>query len=269
MKLTPIVLPESLRPVECGPLVRLGADRDGGYVIPERCIEAADVLLSFGLSANWEFEKALLARKRAAGRELAIHAYDHTVSARSLLVFRLKSLIHLAMRRDAAFWRAFRRAAGYSSFFNGTIATHFEEMVSWRDGYRESSIAKILSRIGEEQKVFLSMDIEGSEYRVADDLIRASSRFVGMGVEFHDLDILRSRFFEIHSGLSKEFAVAHLHVNNVMGLGPDGFPNLLEITYIHRSLIDSCSKFSDVSLPMAGLDMANVESRPDFSISFE
>lgn len=269
MEAITVRLPRALRPFDAGPLVRLGQVRDGGYVVPTACIENADFLLSFGLSANWEFEKSFRRARAESGRQLQIHAYDHTVNARRLLLYRLKSLIHLGATRDGKYWRAFRMAGGYGKFFDKERATHFEEMVSWRDGPQESSIGTIMGRIDSSRRIFLSMDIEGHEYRVARDLIRYADRFVGLGIEFHDLDILRTNFGEIHEGLSRNFAVAHLHINNVMGLGPDGFPNVLEITYIHRSLLKGDPAMSTSSYPLNGLDMANVLDRPDYQVVFE
>ena len=113
------------------------------------------------------------------------------------------------------------------------------------------------------------MDIEGYEYRVAGDLLAFADRFAGLAIEFHDLDILRERFMAIHESLARDFAVAHLHVNNVPGLGRDGLPVILEMTYIHRSLLEAEPRPSPREYPVHGLDMANVAELPDFQLAFE
>lgn len=264
-----VKLPEMLRPQPFGDLIRLGHARDGGYVIPRRCLLATDVLLSFGLSANWEFEKDFRRARESLGKPLLIHAYDHTINATKLGRYRLKALLHLIASRDPKHWKAWRMAGGYRRFFDGVGAVHFEEMVTWCDGPGKASVDAIMSRIDRSSGVFLSMDIEGHEYRVAGDLIRHADRFVGMAIEFHDLDILRDRFMGIHELLLGPFALAHVHVNNVLGLGREGFPNILEMTYVARRLVRHDERAAERSYPVEGLDMANVPGRPDFQIAFE
>jgi hypothetical protein len=263
-----VVLPRALQPVECGELVRLGADRDGGYVVPRAAIGAADVLLSFGLSANWEFEKAFLAARRAQGRELLIHAYDHTVDARSLRVYRLKSLAHFLRTGRRDFWDAARRAGGYRAFFDGRRATHFKERVARDSGPGRVSLDAIMERIPAGMRAFLSMDIEGDEYRVGDALPKHAARFGGIGVEFHDLDLQWDRFIAIHEALAASFVVAHVHINNVQGLGPGGRPILLEVTYLARSLAPGAAIASTRQYPLSGLDHANAADLPDFRLEF-
>ena len=43
------------------PLKRSGVGRDGGYVGPHESITDGDLILSFGLSYEWSFEKAIAA----------------------------------------------------------------------------------------------------------------------------------------------------------------------------------------------------------------
>jgi hypothetical protein len=261
-----IELPVSLRPVELRDLVRLGQVHDGGYVLPQDCIDQADALLSFGLSANWEFEKAFLRATR--NKEIEVHAYDHTVSAAYLRNYRLKSMARFFLTGQRKFLTAFRMAGGYAAFFDGKNAIHFIEKVSWKDGDGESSIRKIMGRLHRNKHIFLNMDIEGYEFRVTDGLLEYSDRFTGMGIEFHDLDILRRNFWELHEKILEYFVVAHIHVNNVAGLGPDGFPNILEMTYMHRRLLGSQPRASTRSYPLEGLDMPNAIDREDYTLLF-
>jgi len=247
-------------------LIRLGQVCDGGYVLPHVCIEQADVLLSFGLSANWEFEKAFRNVKKKETADICV--YDHTVDAGYLRKYRLKSLARYFLNRERKYWTAFRMASGYETFFNGRNATHYVEKVSWKDGPGESSVETIMSRIRKDKKVYLNMDIEGSEYRITGDLMKYADRFTGMAIEFHALDILRRNFWELHEAILKHFAIAHLHVNNVAGLGPDGFPNILEVTYVNLGCLMHKPQASKKSYPLAGLDMPNTMDREDYSLSF-
>ena len=51
--------PKFLKPyfVKIEELVRLGSIDDGGYVLPVKDIKSSDVLISLGISDNWDFEK--------------------------------------------------------------------------------------------------------------------------------------------------------------------------------------------------------------------
>ena len=54
-----ITLPGCLEPQQEFPLIRIGSDRDGGYLVDQRLLGSD--LLSFGISGDWQFEKDWLA----------------------------------------------------------------------------------------------------------------------------------------------------------------------------------------------------------------
>ena len=260
-------VPEYLRPVRATGLVRLGDVLDGGYVLSEDALLAADCLVSMGVSTNWEFEKAFLAGRSASGRRLLIHAYDHTVDAGQLRLFRLKQLARYGLSRDPRYLRYWRMASGFRTFFDGRTATHFKQRV-WRDDTQGSaSIQTIMTRVPDHMQVFVKMDIEGAEYRVLADLAARSERMVGLVIEFHDLDILRPAFESLHERLAVDYEVSHVHVNNAGGLGPDGFPNILEITYEHKRLAGPKAS-QPARYPLPGVDKPNCLELPDFELQF-
>src|SRR5690606_25530335 len=75
MPVMPRIDTAALRPADCPNLRRIGSLHDGGYVVPLVALERASVLLSFGLSVDWNFERAAL----ELNPRLTLHAYDHTV----------------------------------------------------------------------------------------------------------------------------------------------------------------------------------------------
>ena len=50
-------IPSSLFPNSDYKLIRLGSLKDGGFLVCEKDIEESEMLISFGLGINWEFEK--------------------------------------------------------------------------------------------------------------------------------------------------------------------------------------------------------------------
>jgi hypothetical protein len=261
-------LPKSLRPARSSGLIRLGDVLDGGYVVSKDALLASDFLLSFGISTNWEFEKAFVQQRKLLGRDLEIHAYDHTVDAASLRIHRLKQLARYGLSLDPKHLASWKMAGGFRTFFDGRRAKHFKQKVWWEDGDGCVGVRTIMDRVPSGRRIFVKMDIEGSEYRVAGDLARFADRIVGMVVEFHDLDILRSNFELLHRQLTGHYDVAHIHANSVGGLGPDAFPNILEITYEQKGLGVSPAAVSNEEYPLAGLDKPNALDRPEYRVVF-
>ena len=96
-----MLLPASLaylRPRTYDGMVRVGSAHDGGYLMPEAALAGAQMLLSFGLWVNWEFEAHL--RRLRPG--LPVHVYDHTVDARLFAQRMAGAALRLARRCD---WR--------------------------------------------------------------------------------------------------------------------------------------------------------------------
>src|SRR5262245_49412372 len=54
-----------LRPHDAGPLIRVGRDEDGGYVVPVAAVENTRLLLGIGINDDWSFEEAFAARNPA------------------------------------------------------------------------------------------------------------------------------------------------------------------------------------------------------------
>ena len=45
-----------LKPIKNTNLIRLGRDRDGGYIIDERIVKNTNYLVTFGMGPDWSFE---------------------------------------------------------------------------------------------------------------------------------------------------------------------------------------------------------------------
>ena len=53
------MFPREFKPIfiENSELARLGSIDDGGYVVPKQTILSSELLVSLGISDNWDFEK--------------------------------------------------------------------------------------------------------------------------------------------------------------------------------------------------------------------
>lgn len=240
--------------------IRVGSKYDGGYVISKTDLQDSDCLLSFGVSDDWSFEKEF----SELNPKVHIHAYDYSVSIFVFIRMSLGAIPRILLRKIDMyeFVRRVSLPFRYFWFFKGDIV-HFREKVT-SPAYQklDVSIDAIFSRI-ESNLIFLKMDIEGSEYRVLEEIVSYSERVIGMVIEFHDIDFLEDKFLECLTNLSTRYDIIHVHGNNY---GPFStikkFPNVVEITFSRRG---SHENETDVLFsPTSGLDAPNNPKAEDY-----
>jgi hypothetical protein len=197
----------SLRPRECGrPLIRIGADGDGGYLIPDD-LDGIEYCFSPGVNTTAVFEEQL------AARNISSFLADYSVSGPPQI------------RPEFVFDR---------KYIGATNSDTFMTLNSWKDKYLA----------GYSRDLILQMDIEGCEYEsilsVSDEIL---SLFRIIVVEMHWLDRLFDPFaFRIMNAFFKKllgkFYVVHLHPNNCGGCVKKDdleIPHVMEMTfYNHR-----------------------------------
>jgi len=253
-----------LNPYVVDDLARYGNQRDGGYLLPASVVAQIDAVLSFGLSTDWSLEHDL----SAGHPDRIIHVYDHTVGARS---FRrsLKNAFFkfLGGRTSLADLRArYQTDAGYRQFFTGNRVHYRERVFNRRDNANDATLALAFERLGGARNVFLKMDIEGGEYRVIPQISRFADRIAAIAIEFHDTDPLRPVFEAQVQALRDQFAIIHVHGNNIAGVAADGLPDALEVTFLNRRFAPS-ERQRD-RLPVPGLDLPNDPLRPELVLRF-
>lgn len=252
-----------LRPVECASLVRVGGANDGGYVVPLEAVKAAGALLSFGLSHDWTFERDFERYNPRAD----IHCYDHTVSLLTTLPYSIGQFARFIVRRKVRYLRKTLAWFDYLSFFRGKNV-HFRKRI-WRDHSDGSAtISDAFGRLAVNSPAFVKMDIEGSEYRVIDDLLERPQDIAAMTIEFHEVDIVPHLFNATIAKISRHFYVVHIHGNNMGGLAPFHFPISPEITFLSKSFFESPPAPSCLKYPVAGLDRPNHPDLPEFGFEF-
>lgn len=215
------MLPASWKPTATGNLERLGSADDGGYVVAGPAVTASRLLISMGLSDNWDFEAVF--RAHSGARVICL---DHTVTPRFWLKQAVASVVRLRPRLT--------RYLAYRRFFSTPGVEHRRLCVGY-DRPGGISLATLIA--GEPAKsVFLKADIEGSEYRILDDIVRYADRLTGIAIEFHDIDLHRERIDDLLRRLP-DFAVIALAANNFGGVDPNGDPLVIEMTIVRRDFL--------------------------------
>src|SRR5574338_47002 len=264
--MSPLPLPRELdllAPTIVDDLVRVGNRNDGGYVVPAKTISMVDTLVSMGINDDWQFEEDMLRRKQG----LKLHAYDHTISKRIFLRNAALSAVNVILLRArvAELRRRARLYNGYRKFFVGQ-AVHFQQRVhDPRHLAMDVDIDGVFERIRSD-RIFLKVDIEGSEYRIVSPLLRYHARIVCMAIECHDTDPRRLVFLSAVRAIQEHFELVHLHGNNYEPVGSDGLPEALELTFLRRDLCRGLGKRT--SLPVPLLDQPNDSYAADYEMTF-
>lgn len=224
-----------LRPFETNhPLVRIGGERDGGYLLPDD-LEGVEHCFSPGVSTTATFEEALL------DRGIRSFLADASVEGPP------------ATLRDYVFDKRF-------------LGTVEDETFITLSGWLESR-APLANR-----DLLLQMDIEGAEYGVLLETPReVLKRFRIMVIEFHFLDqllnhsvfpLLRDAFLKA----LRDFTVVHIHPNNYRGASRRGsctVPDLLEFTFLRNDRVAGRRPARTFPHP---LDRKNVAGRDDLAL---
>jgi hypothetical protein len=215
------------------PLIRLGGETDGGYLLPD---DLAGLVACFspGVADNSNFEFDM------ARRGIPCFMADFSVDG--------PAIQHPLFRFD-------------KKFLGPADAGVHMRLETWVNKYVPGT-----------SDLILQMDIEGAEYGVIMDTPRETlRRFRILAMEFHGLHALCDKFgFElIHLSFMKllqDFEVVHLHPNNCavpVRLGPYAIPPVMEITFLRRDRIASRAPASLFPHP---LDRSSYAGRGDYAL---
>ena len=102
--------------------------------------------------------------------------------------------------------------------------------------------------------VFLKIDIEGSEYRILDQLIENQKKINGLVIEFHDCDLHFDRINRFIQ--SFELDLVHIHVNNYSYINYLSNPAVIELTFCKKKYSYSVD-FKKVEFPNKKFDAPN------------
>ncbi|ANE82194.1 hypothetical protein A7U43_25670 [Mycobacterium adipatum] len=242
-------LPKWLQPSGQFDLVRLGRDRDGGYLVDARDVAEAEALVSLGVNDDWSFEEDFLKRNN-----VPIHAFDGTID-RNILGKRLVKTI--LSRKDVKHkLKAWRE---YDRFFSGSTR-HYKTMVGLDSSPGFVTLRHILNEYTS-GRVFLKIDIEGWEYRLLGDLLAEADRICGLMIEIHNVDLHEERLKDFVEKLP--LRVAHVHRNTFAPVSDTGIPLVLEVTFTPQAPVS----YKSVTLPHE-LDRPSAPSHEPSEIRF-
>jgi hypothetical protein len=256
------MLPRIFKPINEYDLIRLGKDNDGGYLVEKNSLSDAKSLISMGLGYDWSFEKDFLSVK-----DCAIHCYDPTIkystikkfSRRSIInLFKIKNLLNKDLLKDTI--NNIFLYNSYKKFFKKKVV-HYESSIGI--GRDKINFSEIMNSI-KFYPVFLKIDIEGSEYRILESILKYQDKISGMVIEFHNFDLHKN----LISDFLKKFnlSLCHIHGQNPSGtdyLDVNNDPTQIEMTFSNsKKILSNNPKIPNI------LDQPADSRFPDIELNF-
>lgn len=242
-------------------------------MVPGWVVESTDAILTLGIGQEWTFEEDVHRMRPGA----AIVGADHTVHAASirwsLIQARIKHGLNRLLGRAAKASRYAARVDRYQSYLRLFEApnVHVERAVGCVASPTTVTIDELFDRIESDRphRVLVSMDIEGSEYEVIGDLLEHHDAINMIVAEFHHIGRQLDAFERSITEARRSFEIVHVHGNNCAPYNHDlDMPEVLEVTFVHRSLMPAGSPYSSDERPLPGLDMPNNPALPDYALRF-
>lgn len=235
-----------LKPKKKVDLVRVGRKNDGGYLVAKKSLVNSKNLISYGINDDWSFEKDFLRKNK----KVNLKAVDDNLS----FTFLLKRLVMnffwiFSLRKKSNFLYSIYNLIDYLFSFNKHI---IKKTVFYGD---TKNISTNLNDI------FFKIDIEGSEYRVLNELLEIQDKIEGLVIEFHYVDILSEKIVEFINNFDLE--LVHIHPNNYGKKDFLGDPVSIELTFARNfDIIDG-----EVEIPNE-LDMKNNPDADEIILKF-
>ena len=176
-------------------------------------------MVSLGISDDWSFESHF-----AEIKDVYVYAFDASLDLR----FWAKRVITETIKNPLNFY-AIRKLTSYKKFFSGKHK-HIKKFVGLNSNSpTHCTLNSILENI-KNDKIFLKIDVEGSEYRLLDEIILNQNRITGLVIELHDCDI---HLQKIEKFIRKfNLNLIHIHANNFSPVRlDDGLPLVMELTF--------------------------------------
>tara|TARA_A100001035_G_scaffold279643_2_gene281693 strand:+ start:1768 stop:2595 length:828 start_codon:yes stop_codon:yes gene_type:complete len=253
-----------LRCIPCEDLIRLGRNKDGGYVIPKRLLRESVAMISGGVFTDWSFEKDfinkslindfILVDRNTSIIGMTNNLYKDIKDSHINFFTKAKCLLHYFYNLPRVFIMRFILKEKFIEAFITSSNSKNSEKKSF------ITISNLIYKLNTkkiDKNIFLKLDIEGSEWEIIEDLLVNLKYFSGIAIEVHDLNIYGSQLDNlINKFYSKKMELVHVHPNNNGGLCEKTFlPKLLELTFMSSYYITTAEK--------------NCEKLPPFHYNFE
>ena len=230
------MFPVNFKPKKLYELIRIGSDNDGGYLVDPKSIENTEYLIAFGLGNDWNFEKDFLQINNCK-----LLGYDFKINKNFWKKNILKSIEKFLLKKISykVFKKNIQNQFECAKLLEKKNAQFFEKVIAKNKSCM--NLKNIIQDHDLQRNIFLKIDIEGSEYRVLEQILEHQSMLTGMVIEFHDTDLHVEKIDNFINQFSLE--LIHIHPNNTDYLCKNNNPVSIEMSFSKNpKILDSFAK---------------------------
>ena len=262
-----------LVPLPLAEKIRLGPKRDGGYVVYRPSLLKTDILMTYGVGWDFDFEVDFhnLTDKK-------VYMYDPTMFGDGYFnKVLIKSLFkRLKFKKLYAYLKYSYRWKRKIEYLRDHNVIFFSEGIALeKEGKYDTFVNHLIKNNITTETLLLKMDIEENEYAIFNDpaIFDHLYNVDQIVIEFHNLKNRLREFKKIVLRLKESYEIVHIHANNNSALftlyndnGNDmRFPDIVEVTFVKKESIMPDDILSEkITYPCPDLDYPNIPSRPDY-----
>ena len=244
-------------------LIRIGPNKDGGYVVHKDILKNIHYIISCGLNDDWCFEKHLIKHQK----NCHLLFYDHTVTKKFWLQYTVKNFIDFLLLKKLTLKKILNifKFFEYKFFFKYN-KKHYIKKIGNKNSKNQITLNRIFDTLPIKKKIILKIDIEGDEYKVFSDIINNQKKIDHLIIEFHNVynNLKKIKNFIKKIKLLK---LIHIHGNNFNKI-INGVPNVLEMTFVNKLNYKKDKLEKNFTYPIRDLDFPNHKSKKDINLYF-
>jgi hypothetical protein len=223
-------LKEALTPVDNGNTkIRIGHNRDGGYVVSKECVDESQIVFSLGIGDG------------SPGQECEC---DKQLADEGKQIFMYESAYDEPPIKHENF--------------------HFNKLFVTSDNFK----TEIQTKHPDTDNMLLMMDIEGGEYELLSNIDdEILTKFSQICFEIHWMHRRTNDVISIINKLKANFDLIHIHGNNYAYI-LNGMPDVIELTFVRKDKATSEIKPLNIGFPLPGLDFPNNPNEADYQIDW-
>ena len=242
-----MAFPYFLKPQKTYALTRIGRDNDGGYLVGSNSIKRTKNLISLGIHDDWSFEKKFT----ELNSDVRVFCYDNQTSLKFLIKKILNNFFFFFF--NLQFRKLTSSIVKFFEFINISKKITFKK--------KKITFGDLEEITKDMENLFIKIDIEGSEYRIFEDLLKIQDKIVCLVIEFHDIDLHMDKIEKFI--IDTKLELIHIHPNNYCGLDKFGNPIVIEVSFENNPLV-----VKDLYTIPHNLDQDCNPKGPNMSINF-
>jgi len=256
-----------LCPYKVKNLIRIGREFDGGYLVCENSLKHVENLITLGVGDDTSFERDLNDRLKLNKILLFDYTINNYLFVKIILKYFRRFITFRSPLKNLTY--SIKNFFDYLNFIKKTNVNLFKSRVVSQIKEKIDINLKKIFEMNLNEKNFLKIDIEGSEYEIIEDIIDHSQKISVLIIEFHWINKQNDKFIDSVKKLKEKFDLIHIHPNNYKQIQKDeNFFDVVELSFVNKS-INSFNNEKRYDFPIDGLDFDCFPNHKSFIFSFQ